>query len=165
MARNLHLFNAQPCFDIPCFCNSSFLRYPCIKIERWKVCKPNEINYRSAGARQITDMIKIMLSNKQTNLVSKKIIALHPATTRFVISRKFSAFLVAVNDRDVIIEPHYDEERRFATRTVALALQNLSRIMLQVRRYPDACDFLLEFYACKGWTIEEADIEPFRPES
>ena len=106
-----------------------------------------------------------MFSNKQTNLVSKKIIALHPATTRFVISRKFSAFLVAVNDRDVIIEPHYDEVRRFATATVALALQNLSRMMLQVRIHPDACDVLLELYASNGWTIEEADIEVFRPES
>jgi len=111
------------------------------------------------------DMIKIMFSNKQTNLVSKKIIALHHATTRFVISRKFSAFLVAVNDRDVIIEPHYDEVRRFATATVALALQNLSKVILEVRRNPDTCDVLLEFYASNGWTIEEADIEAFRPDS
>jgi hypothetical protein len=119
---------------------------------------------RSRSIRN-TDMIKIMFFNKQTNLVSKKIIALHPATTRFVISKKSSAFLVAVNDREVIIEPHYDEVRRFATPTVALALQSLSRIMLQVRRHRDSCDLLLEYYANNGWTIEEADIEAFRPES
>jgi hypothetical protein len=90
---------------------------------------------------------------------------LHPATTRFVISRRFCAFLVTVNDRDVIIEPHYDEVRRFATATVALALQNLSKIILEVRKNPDTCDVLLEFYASSGWKIEEADIEAFHPES
>jgi hypothetical protein len=107
---------------------------------------------------------KYQFVSNPSYLFSKKNIALQPASTRFVISRKYSAFLVAVTDRDVIIEPHYDEVRRFATATVALALQNLSKIILEVRRNPDACDVLLEFYAGNGWKIEEADIEAFYPE-
>lgn len=66
-----------------------------------------------------------------------------------------------VNHRDVVIEPHYDEVRRFATEHMALALQNLSRLLLEARSYPDPCDFLLQFFARKGWRIEEADIETF----
>ena len=110
-------------------------------------------------------MTNISLLSNPSYLFSQKIIALHPATTRFVISRKFSAFLVAVNDREVVIEPHYDEVRRFATARVAMALQNLSKIILEVRRNPDTCDVLLEFYAANGWKIEEADIEAFHRES
>ena len=72
---------------------------------------------------------------------------------------------MAVNDREVVIEPHYDEVRRFATARVAMALQNLSKIILEVRRNPDTCDVLLEFYADNGWKIEEADIEAFHRES
>jgi hypothetical protein len=88
-----------------------------------------------------------------------------PASTRFIISKKLSAYLVGVNDRDVVVEPHNDQIRRFATADAALVLQNLSRLMLEARSHPDPCDFLLEFYASKGWKIEEADIEAFNPES
>ena len=90
---------------------------------------------------------------------------MHPAPTRFVISRKFSAYSVGVNGHEVAIEPHHDEVRRFGTADMALALQNLSRFMLVVYRPSDPCDFLLEFYARHGWKIEEADTEVFKPES
>ena len=84
---------------------------------------------------------------------------MEPESIKFIISRKSSAYLVVVNDCDVVIEPHYDEVRRFATEHMALALQNLSRGMLEARSFPDPCEFLLQFFARKGWRIEDADIE------
>ena len=87
-----------------------------------------------------------------------------PASTSFIISRRLSAYLVGVNDHEVVIEPYYDEVRRFATADAARALQKLSRFMLEFRNPSDPCDFLLEFYAGNGWTIEETDTEIFKPE-
>ena len=94
----------------------------------------------------------------------KQNIPLPPVSTSFIISRKLSAYLVGVNDHEVMIEPYYDEVRRFATADRALALQKLSRFMLGFRNPSDPCDYLLEFYARHGWKIEETDTEVFKPE-
>ena len=105
-----------------------------------------------------------MFYNNQQLLTSKKL-ALLPASVRFVISSELGAFLVAINGNEVVIEPHNDGVGTLATANEALALQDLSRFMLNVRSRPDPCDFLLDFYARNGWKIEETDTEAFPPES
>ena len=89
---------------------------------------------------------------------------MRPDSITFIISRKFSAYSVALTGLEVIIEPHYDEVRTFATTDMALGLEDLSRVVLTLRSQPDPCEFLLEFYARNGWRIEEAETETFRTE-
>jgi chorismate synthase len=105
-----------------------------------------------------------MFYNNHTNISSKKI-SLQPASVRFVISNELGAYLVAVNGTEVVVKPHNNGMPTLATENEALALQNLSSFMVNVRNRPDPCDFLLDFYAMNGWKIEETETEVFQPES
>ena len=89
---------------------------------------------------------------------------MRPDSEIFIIRRKYSAYSVVLTGLEVIIEPHYDEVRTFATTNIALGLEDLSRVVLTLRSQPDPCEFLLEFYARNGWRIEEAETEDFQAE-
>ena len=85
-------------------------------------------------------------------------------STNFIISKELSAYSVAVNNCEVVVKPHHDKNRRWASEEAALAIQQLSRFMLQFSKPVDVCDYLLGFFATNGWKIEEADIETFQPD-
>jgi hypothetical protein len=74
---------------------------------------------------------------------------------QFIIRKTFTAYLVTVVGREVIVEHLDDRKGHTISKTISDTLQTVGNTRLVLSNPPDPVNFLKSFYNSRGWDIEE----------